>query len=87
MTLRKISLHDIDVQELCKIIDACKGDVFLETEEGDRLNLKSKLCQVVGLTNLIQGGTIADATLSCTNAEDDSRLFRFALYGETGKEE
>lgn len=80
-------MHDIDVQALCKIIDACKGDVFLETAEGDRLNLKSKLCQVVGLTNLIQGGTIADATLSCTNSEDDSKLFRFALYGETDEEE
>lgn len=85
MTLGKIALHDIDVQKLCSIIDSCKGDVFLITAEGDRLNLKSKLCQVVGLTNLIQGGNIAEATLCCTNADDDSKLFRFALYGEEVK--
>lgn len=86
MTLGKVCLHDVDIQALCKIIDSCKGDVFLITAEGDRLNLKSKLCQVVGLTNLIQGGTIAEATLCCTNSEDDTRLFRFALYGETDEE-
>lgn len=82
MTLGKVSVHDVDVQALIKVIDTCKGDVYLVTAEGDRLNLKSKLCQMVGLTSLIQGGTIAEATLFCTNAEDDSKLFRFALYGE-----
>lgn len=81
ITLGKVALHDVDVQKLFAMIDRCKGDVYLITEEGDRLNLKSKLCQMIGLTKLIQGGTI-DATLLCTDAEDDSKLFRFALYGE-----
>lgn len=82
ITLGKVALHDIDVQKLIEMIDRCKGDVYLMTEEGDRLNLKSKLCQMIGLTKLIQGGTISEATLLCTDAEDDRKLFRFALYGE-----
>ena len=85
MTLGKVSLHDVDIQALCKVIDSCKGDVFLITAEGDRLNLKSKLCQVVGLTSLLPGGTIAEAPLCCTDADDDSKLFRFALYGEVNE--
>ena len=70
-----------DINKFFEIVDSCTGKVELVTGEGDRLNLKSKLCQMIGLTKLIQGGTI-DATLLCTNAEDDSKMFRFALYGE-----
>ena len=34
-------VHNIDIADLMKTVDACKGDVFLETDEGDVLNLKS----------------------------------------------
>lgn len=77
-----ISLHNINVPEFLKVLDQCKGDVFLVTEEGDRLNLRSKLCQLVGLTKLIEGGSIAEASIVCDNPEDETRLFRFNLYGE-----
>ena len=39
-------VHNIDIADLMKTVDACKGDVFLETDEGDVLNLKSKFCQI-----------------------------------------
>ena len=48
---------------------------------GDRLNLKSKLCQVIGLTKIIEGGMISEAKIVCENPEDDTLLFRFNLYG------
>ena len=41
-----IELHKIDFQKFLEAIDQCKGNVFLVTDEGDRLNLKSKLCQM-----------------------------------------
>ena len=34
-----------DVDGFFKVIDSCAGKVELITGEGDRLNLKSKLCQ------------------------------------------
>ena len=39
-----IKLHNVDFEDLIKTIDECKGDVYLETIDGDVLNLKSKLC-------------------------------------------
>ena len=81
-----ISLHNINVPEFLKVLDQCKGDVFLVTEEGDRLNLRSKLCQLVGLTKLIEGGSIAEASIICDDPEDETRLFRFNLYGEVEPE-
>ena len=80
-----ISLHDIDVSEFLSVLDTCKGNVYLVTREGDHLNLKSKLCQLVGLTRLIEGGKITEAFIVCENKEDESKLFRFNLLGESTK--
>ena len=77
-----ISMCDIDVNKFIEVIDTCKGDVFLITDEGDRLNLKSKLCQLVGLTRLMENATFAKATVFCPDPEDDAKIFRFALFGE-----
>ena len=82
MPANLLELHDVDVPEFLKTLDACQGDVFLVTREGDRLNLKSKLCQLVGLTKLIEGGKIAEAFIECSNKEDESLRFRFNLYGD-----
>ena len=75
-----MQLHDISVPELLEVLDSCKGNVYLVTSEGDHLNLKSKLCQLVGLTKLIEGGKIAEAFIVCENPEDESKLFRFNLF-------
>ena len=40
-------------EEFLKVIDSCQGKVELITDDGDRLNLKSKLCQLVSLSLLI----------------------------------
>ncbi len=82
MTSTPIELHDVDVPAFLKVLDNCKGKVFLVTDEGDRLNLKSKLSQLVGLTQLIEGGKISEASIACENPEDESTLFRFNLFGE-----
>ena len=75
-----LELHDIDVTAFLAVLDTCEGNVYLVTREGDHLNLKSKLCQLVGLTQLIEGGKIAEAFVMCDNEEDERRLFRFNLF-------
>ena len=77
---KMIELHDIDVPGFLAVLDKCVGNVYLMTLDGDKLNLKSKLCQLVGLTRLIEGGKIAEAFVICDNEEDESKLFRFNLY-------
>lgn len=82
-----IKLHDIDFKKFMSAIDLCKGNVFLVTEEGDRLNLKSKFCQLIGITSLIEGGKVEEASIVCEKPEDESFLFRFNLYGNKVLEE
>lgn len=85
--MSSVELHKIDFKKFLEAIDQCKGNVFLVTEDGDKLNLKSKLCQVIGLTKIIEGGMISEAKIVCENPEDDTLLFRFNLYGNKVLEE
>ena len=78
-----MSLHNIDVAEFLAVLDTCEGNVYLVTNEGDKLNLRSKLCQLLGLTKLIEGGKIAEASIFCENKNDESKLFRFNFFGDT----
>lgn len=81
-TMDRINVNNFDVSAFSEVLASCKGDVYMVTPEGDRLNLKSKLCQMLGFTSLIKGGQIASAQFECTDPEDESRLFRFNLFGE-----
>ena len=76
-----VEVNDISIQDFTKAISECKGDVYMVTAEGDRLNLKSKLCQLVGLTKLLEGGKIASCYIHCDDPEDEQMLFRFNLFG------
>ena len=74
-------VEDVALGDLVEAINDCKGDVFLETAEGDKINLKSQFCRMIGLLNIIEGGRFAGAKLVCEKEEDASKLFRFNLYG------
>ena len=80
-----LELHNVNVPALIKVLDQCQGNVYLVSREGDHINLKSKLSQLVGLTQLIEGGKIAEAFVICENPEDESKLFRFNLFGKDEK--
>ena len=84
---RFIVMHDIDIADFIQTLDKCKGDVFLETDDGDVLNLKSKLCQMIGVANILKDAIIKEVTIRCANPEDESLLFRFNLYKEVPKNE
>lgn len=79
-----LNMHDINVSEFLAVLDTCEGNVFLVTRDGDKLNLKSKLSQLLGLTQLIEGGKIADASIICENKDDERKLFRLNLFDEVG---
>lgn len=81
-----MDMHDFNLREFMDVLDSCEGDVFLVTDEGDRLNLKSKLMQLIGFTRLIEGGFVSHAHIECTNKADEQKLFRFNLFGKTGLE-
>lgn len=70
-----------DVNGFFKVIDQCKGKVELVTNEGDRLNLKSKLSQYVALANVFGEGKIKELELIAYEPEDVNRLMEFMVKG------
>lgn len=70
-----------DIDKFFDVIDHCKGKVELVTGEGDRLNLKSKLCQYVSLANIFSGGEIPELEIVASEKEDIDKLFNFMING------
>lgn len=66
-----------DVDAFFKMIDKCSGTVELVTGEGDRLNLKSKLCQVVALAGVFSCEEIPEMELVAYEQEDVMRIVDF----------
>lgn len=82
MSNRSFSMHDIDVKAFITALDKCKGNVLLVTKENDRFNLKSKLSQLTGIINLIEGGRLVEANIICEDPDDEAMLFRMNLFGD-----
>ena len=71
-----------NLEKFFEVVDQCKGKVELVTGEGDRLNLKSKLCQYVSLANIFSNGEIPELEVIAHEPEDVNRLVNFMLDGE-----
>ena len=80
--MKKLYIHNLNIEDLIKTVEACKGEVFLETEEGDSLNLKSTFCRIIGLAKILEGAKISEAYIRCTDIEDETLFFRLNLYHE-----
>lgn len=70
-----------DVEKFFSVVDSCKGRVELVTGEGDRLNLKSKLSQIVSLANVFSNGEIPELELVAYEREDIDKLMNFMING------
>lgn len=64
------------VKEFLKVADDCGGDVWLESPEGDKFNLKSKLSQYVAIGALLSNhGDMLE--LYCSTKEDEYKFIDF----------
>lgn len=64
-----------------EVLNECKGRVELVTSEGDRLNLKSTLCQYIALTQMFKDARIDDVELIVSDPEDFNTLLEFLVRG------
>ena len=71
-----------DIDKFFRVIDSCTGKVEL-VGENIRLNLKSKLAQVVGLAQIFSGGTpIEELEVIAYNQDDVNRLIKYMINNE-----
>ena len=63
------------------VVRKCKGKVMLVTEDGDQLNLKSKFCQYIALTQMFTEAKIGELDLLVSEPDDAALLFDFCVRG------
>lgn len=80
-----IMIHEFDFGKLIAFAEEAEGEVYIKTAEGDVLNMKSKLTQLLALSGSIDWGKIGEAEIVCENLEDEAKLFRLNLFGHEGK--
>ena len=68
-----------NVEKFFQVVDSCAGKVELVTGEGDRLNLKSKLCQYVSMANIFSNGEIPELEIIAYEKEDIDKLIAFMM--------
>lgn len=73
--------HITDIDGFVKVVRDCKGKVELVTGEGDRLNLKSRLCRYVSLDKLFTDGNIEELEVIAAEPEDVTRIVDFLMKG------
>lgn len=71
-----------NVEKFFQVVDSCEGKVELITNEGDVLNLKSKLCQYVSLVGIFSNEAyIPELELKAYNENDVKKLIEFMVNG------
>lgn len=71
-----------NVNKFFQVVESCNGKVELVTGEGDRLNLKSKLCQYVSLANIFSNGNIPELEIVAYEKEDIDKLIKFMMESQ-----
>ena len=64
-----------------EVLDKCKGTVELVTSEGDRLNMKSKLCQYIALSQMFTEATIAEVDIIVSEPDDMALMLEYLVRG------
>lgn len=77
-----VQIHNFEFSRLMEFVEQTTGEVYMKTSEGDVLNLKSRLTQLLVLSGVMGQGMIEEATIVCDNKDEESQLFRMNLYGD-----
>ena len=72
-----------DVDGFFNVLENCIGRVQLITEDGDILNLKSRLSRLVAISKIFSSDEIGDLELVCAEKEDIERLMNFMMNGNS----
>ena len=65
-----------EVNKFLDVVKMTKGDVWIESTEGDRISLKSKLSQYIAISALIHNEG-NDLMLYCADKADEALFIQF----------
>ncbi len=68
-----------NVDGLFEVLNSCSGTVELVSTEGDRINLKSKLSQMIMTAKLLNQATIKELELFVSDPDDMKKVVSFMM--------
>lgn len=74
----KINTH-ADYSDFIKQVEKCSGDVFFDSNEGDHLNLKSKLSQFLLMSVILGNTDMPGGEIRCEKDADYALLRNYLL--------
>jgi hypothetical protein len=69
------------VERFFAVVDSCKGKVEMITDDGGRIDLKSRLSQYASISSIVSNGVIPEVELSVKDNEDVYRFLTFMING------
>ena len=78
MRIKKIT----NAHKFFEVVNSCVNDVELITSEGDRLNLKSKLCQFISMGQIFSRCDELHLELIARSSEDYEKLHQYFVEFE-----
>lgn len=77
-----MKLYNItDIDAFFNLVDSCDGGVYLVSTEGDKINLKSKLCQYLAMAKIFSSDYIKELSLQVDNDSDKEQFIKFMMCG------
>ncbi|ETP71567.1 hypothetical protein UYO_2455 [Lachnospiraceae bacterium JC7] len=68
-----------NVDGLFEVLNSCQGTIELVSAEGDRINLKSKLSQMLMTAKLLNQATIKELELFVSDPDDMKKVVSFMM--------
>lgn len=69
-----------DYDGFFKVVESCKGSVELVTNQGDRLNLKSKLTQYIAFAEIFSNQEFPEMEILASSKEDMEKLMYYIIH-------
>lgn len=76
-------LNLTNIEGFFDVVEACRGNVYLISPQGDRFNLKSTLCKYVAFADLLSRASIDELELECEKQEDNAKFLDFMIRGDS----
>ena len=75
--MKIFGIHNI--KDFYDAVEKCTGKVEIVTDAGDRLNLKSKLCQYVAMSEIFRDASIGPIEIEIEKPADQAIILNFLI--------
>jgi hypothetical protein len=74
-----MKVFNVDVDSFSKLIQSCKGNVTIVTEDGDRIVTNSMLSALIGFAKVLEVASLKEIEFECDDPEDRIRVLNFMM--------